>query len=109
MNQGPSQWINPAAFAVPANNIGRYGNSPVGSVLGPGTQAVSLSLFRTIPITERIKMRIGASAANAFNHPNYAVPSSLVLGNAAFGTINSMQGAEAGGPRAMQLTGRLTF
>ena len=109
VNQGPSLWINPAAFAVPANNIGRYGNSPVGSVLGPGTQAVSLSVFRTIPITERIKMRIGASAANALNHPNYAVPSSLVLGNAAFGTINSMQGAEAGGPRAMQLTGRLTF
>jgi len=109
VNQGPALWINPAAFAVPANNIGRYGNSPVGSVLGPGTQAVSLSLFRSIPITERVKMRIGVSAANALNHPNYAVPSSLVLGNAAFGTIAAMQSVEAGGPRALQLTGRVTF
>ena len=109
VNQGPTLWINPAAYAVPANNVGRYGNSPVGSVLGPGTQAVSLSVFRTIPIRERVKMRLGASAANAFNHPNYAVPTSLVLGNAAFGTINAMQGQEAGGPRALQLTGRVTF
>jgi len=109
VNQGPGLWINPAAYAVPANNIGRYGNSPVGSVLGPPTQAVSLSVFRSIPITERVKMRVGVSAANALNHPNYAVPTSLVLGNAAFGTITAMQGQEAGGPRAMQLTGRVTF
>jgi len=54
-------------------------------------------------------MRVGVSAANALNHPNYAVPTSLVLGNAAFGTITAMQGQEAGGPRAMQLTGRVTF
>jgi len=109
VNQGPTQWINAAAFAQPANNIGRYGNSPIGSVLGPGTQAVSLSLFRSIPITERVKARVGVSAANALNHANYAVPSSLVLGNAAFGVISAMQGQEAGGPRALQLTGRVTF
>jgi hypothetical protein len=109
VNQGPALWINPAAYAIPANNIGRYGNSPVGSVLGPGTQAVSLSVFRTVPITEHVKMRVGASAANALNHPNYAVPASLVFGNAAFGVINAMQNAEAGGPRALQLTGRVTF
>jgi len=48
-------------------------------------------------------------SANALNHANYAVPTSLVLGNAAFGTINAMQGQEAGGPRALQLTGRVTF
>jgi hypothetical protein len=109
VNQGPALWVNPAAFTTPANNIGRYGNSPVGSILGPSTQAVSLSVFRSIPITERVKMRVGVSAANALNHPNYAVPTSLVLGNAAFGTINAMQGQEAGGPRALQLTGRDTF
>ncbi len=107
--QSPSLWVNPAAFVVPANNIGRFGNSPVGAVNGPGTQVVSLSVFRTFPITERLKMRVGGSAANAFNHPNYANPTSLVLGNAQFGTITAMQTAEAAGPRALQLTGRVTF
>ncbi len=44
--QSIHQWINPAAFAVPANNIGRFGDSPVGAVIGPGTKALSLSLLQ---------------------------------------------------------------
>jgi hypothetical protein len=106
--QTPSNWINAAAFAVPNINIGRFGNSPVGSVMGPGTQAVSLSLFRSVAITERVHLRVGVAAANLLNHPNYATPA-LTLGNATFGTINSLQSAEGAGPRNLQLTGRLTF
>jgi hypothetical protein len=100
--------VNPGAFVTPPNNIGRFGNSAVGSVLGPGTQAVSLSLFRTIPIKERVKLRLGVSAANALNHPNWGNPA-LTLGNATFGTITTLQSAEASGPRQLQITGRLTF
>src|SRR5207253_4878262 len=50
-NQNINLWINKAAFAVPQNNIGRAGSSPVSSVVGPATQAVSLSLFKSINIT----------------------------------------------------------
>ena len=96
------------AFAVPANNIGRFGNSPIGSINGPGTQAVSLSLFRSLTLNEGVKLRLGVAAANALNHPNYGNPA-LTLGNATFGTINSMQSAEGAGPRNLQLTGRITF
>src|SRR5258708_11738927 len=39
-------WINSAAFAVPQNNIGRVGNAPVGNLVGPGTQAGSISLLK---------------------------------------------------------------
>ena len=53
-------------------------------------------------------MRIGASATNLFNHPNYGVPN-LSLGTAGFGTISSLQSAEDTGPRAIQLGGRITF
>ena len=35
-NPGAGLWINPAAFAVPPNNIGRPPDSPVGAVVGPG-------------------------------------------------------------------------
>jgi hypothetical protein len=107
-NQGPGLWINPAAFAVPNTNIGRFGNSPVGSVLGPGTQALSLSLFRSFTLREGVHLRLGVAGANTLNHPNYATPS-LTLGNATFGTITSMQSAEGAGPRNLQLTGRITF
>lgn len=45
--QSASLWINKAAFAVPPNNIGRDPDSPVGAVVGPGTQSVSVSLFKS--------------------------------------------------------------
>ena len=103
-----NNWVNAAAFALPPDNIGRFGNSAVGSVVGPGTQEVSLSIYRTFKYKERIALRLGASAANLFNHPNYGVPN-LSLGTAGFGTIGSLQTAEDTGPRAIQLGGRLTF
>src|SRR5260370_40803810 len=59
--QSVNQWINPAAFADPGDAIGRFGNASAGDVVGPGTQAVSLSLIRSINLTERLRMRIGRS------------------------------------------------
>ena len=109
VNQGMNQWINPAAFAIPANNIGRAGDSMVGAVVGPGTQALSLSMFKSFRIREGVRFQIGAAASNAFNHPNYAPPSSLTVGVPAFGQITSLQTAEGAGPRQVQLTGRITF
>jgi len=107
-NRSIDQWMNPAAFKAPPDNIGRFGNSPVGSVVGPGTQVVSLSIYRSFRFKERYAFRIGASAANLFNHPNYGVPD-LGIGNAAYGTIRSMQSAEDSGPRAIQFGTRFTF
>jgi hypothetical protein len=106
-----NQWINPAAFAVPPNNIGRFGDSQVGSVLGPGENTISLSLFKHIPITERIRVEIGGAAANLFNHPNYAIPAPLDLADvgSGFGQISNVLNVEGAGPRSIQLTGRLTF
>ncbi len=102
------QWINPAAFAIPANNIGRFGSSPIGSVIGPGTQAVSMSLFRSFKFTEHVQARFGVAAANLFNHPNYGTPG-LTLGTSTFGIISSQQSQEGSGPRSLQLSGRVTF
>ena len=107
-NQSPSQWLNPAAFAVPQNNIGRFGTVSVGSLQGPGTQAVSLSVMKQIKIREKTGFQFGAQAANLVNHVNYNPPST-VLNTSSFGTISSTQTAEGAGPRAIQLVGRFTF
>lgn len=107
--QSLNQWINPAAFADPPDAIGRFGDSQNGSVTGPGTQAVSLSLIKRIAFTERIRMEIGMQVSNAFNHPNYNPPGDLTLTDPAFGQVTSLQNAEGAGPRQIQLTGRLTF
>jgi hypothetical protein len=107
--QSINQWINPAAFTNPGNAIGRFGNASAGDVVGPGTQAVSISLIKTINLTERIRARIGAQVGNVFNHPNFAVPNSLLVGVAGFGQITALQVAEGAGPRDIQLTGRINF
>ena len=100
--------MNPAAFAIPANNIGRPGNSAIGSVIGPGTQALSLSLFKSVAIREGMKFQIGVAASNALNHANYTT-ANMNLGTAPFGTINNVQTQENGGPRSVQVTARLSF
>jgi hypothetical protein len=69
-NKSVDQWINPAAFADPGNAIGRFGDASAGSVVGPGSQVVSLSLIKSVNFTERIRARVGAQIANVFDHPN---------------------------------------
>jgi hypothetical protein len=108
-NQSIQSWINPTAFSIPANNIGRPGNSPIGSVLGPGTQAISVSLFKTVKFREAKSFQIGCAASNIFNHPNYGSPSLNLASPSSFGTITSMQSQENGGPRSLQLTARILF
>jgi len=107
-SQSPNQWFNPAAFRIPANNIGRFGDMAIGSVNGPGTQAVAMSLIKGIVFTETVRLQIGAQAANLFNHTNYAIPNA-VFGTSPFGTITDVQSAEGAGPRTIQLTARLVF
>jgi hypothetical protein len=101
-------WINPAAFALPPVNAGRFGTASVGDVAGPGTDAVSLSLIKSIKITEQLQFQFGAQAANALNHRNYDVPDQYV-DDAAFGTISGLQSAEGAGPRNIEITGRISF
>lgn len=101
-------WFNSAAFAVPANNIGRFGNASVGMIPGIGTEVVSASLMKTVRIKESTALYFGAQAANLFNHVNYTQPNTT-LTSSAFGTVSGVQTAEGAGPRAFQLTFRFTF
>jgi carboxypeptidase family protein len=101
-------WLQSAAFAVPANNIGRFGTSSVGSIPGIGTEVVSASLMKNVQIKEGMVFRFGTQAANIFNHVNYAQPNTS-LTTSPFGTVSSVQTAEGAGPRAFQMVGIFTF
>jgi len=107
-NKGLAQWLNPSAFTVPADNIGRFGNSAVGSVPGIGTEAISASLIKSVTIREGVHVQGGLQAANLFNHVNYEQPSTA-FNVGGFGQVNNVQSAEGSGPRAVQVTARLTF
>jgi hypothetical protein len=110
-----NNWLNPAAF--PYNNlensagtagIGRFGNAPVGGVVGPGTAIFSVSLRKDFAITEHTRFLFDAEAANVFNHRNYEPPN-MQADSSAFGQIPELQTAEGAGPRNLQLSARITF
>ena len=90
------------------NGIGRFGNAPVGGVIGPGTANFSLSLMKNFAITEKSKFQLGVEAANVFNHRNYEPPN-MQVDSSGFGSITALQTAEGAGPRSLELSGRITF
>jgi len=113
-----TQWLNPAAFPYKSLaigygtqnqiGIGRFGNAPVGGVVGPGTANFSLSMMKSVAIYEKTKLVIGLEAANVFNHRNYEPPN-MQVDSPSFGSITALQTAEGAGPRSLELSGRITF
>jgi hypothetical protein len=109
-----TQWLNPNAFPYldlqtpSGNGIGRFGNAPVGGVVGPGTDNFSLSLLKNTSFSEKGKLQFGLEAANVFNHRNYEPPN-MQVDSSAFGSITALQTAEGAGPRSLELTGRINF
>jgi len=119
--------LNPAGFQIPAPAgttppslpsssskgyvIGRFADEPVGYTTGPGENNVSLSAKKIIDFPEHIRLELGCAAANAFNHKNLATPQ-VSATSATFGAIGGLlsnTSGEAGGPRIVQFTGRITF
>ncbi len=109
-----TQWLNPNAFSYTnladedGNGIGRFGNAPVGGVVGPGTANFSMSLRKAVTLHEGVNLDFSVEAANVFNHRNYEPPN-MQVDASGFGSITGLQTAEGAGPRSLELTGRLSF
>ena len=82
-----NNYINAAAFSQPAEftfgNVGR--TIPL---FGPGFATWDLSLFKNIPIYERVKAEFRFEMLNAFNTPQFANPNTS-FGSNSFGKITS--------------------
>jgi len=85
---------------------------------GPGYFNTDMSLAKSVPLHEGVSVKLGLSAYNLFNHPNFATPVSNVLSpqfGESLSTVSpptSIYGAYLGGDasvRIVQLTGKLTF
>ena len=63
---------------LPYGTETNFGNIGRNSLFGPGYFNIDTTLYKNIPITERIKFVIGASAYNLLNHPHFAPPVSDV-------------------------------
>jgi hypothetical protein len=134
---GTKQWLNPSAFVSTVDPttggcVGgdsqancQFGNSGRNSVRGPHYTNSDLYITKTFPIREGITFRLDAQMFNAFNHPNFALPSEVEAGvpgisvPARFGTLEStispptgLLGVGLGGdssPRMIAFQGRIEF
>ena len=108
-SQTPGQWINLAAFAVPAR--GTWGTVGRNTLRGPGLFQVDLALQKRFAFNGSRNIEVRWEAFNAFNRQNLANPGTSISSPAAFGRItgplNNNYGT--GTARQMQLMLRVNF
>jgi len=122
------QWIDPTAFVCPGvpgwtsgqpctigdgpgtdlPPIGRFGNSGIGVVTGPGTINLSTGLGKTFGIAERMKLKVEGSFTNILNHVNLSDPQ-LQIDAPSFGQITRARSSDFGGYRTGQASVRIEF
>jgi Carboxypeptidase regulatory-like domain len=97
-----TNWFNPAAFAAPPAYA--FGNASRNSVVGPGMETVDISVVRSFPFTERLRLETRGEFFNALNHTNLGTPNRFV-NTAGFGSITEVTTPG----REIQLSARLSF
>jgi hypothetical protein len=88
--------------------IGRFGNSGVGIVVGPGTFAWNMGVMKQVRLTEKVVFRLEGSFTNLPNWNNLGDPV-MNLNDNAFGVIRGGRGVDFGGGRQGQVGARLQF
>lgn len=134
---GTKQWLNPEAFiSVVDPTTGactggdsttncQFGDSGRNTVRGAHFTNSDVYLTKNIPVRDAVTFRFEVQLFNAFNHPNFALPSTVQSGvpgvsiPARFGTLQStaspptgLFGVGLGGdssPRAIAFRGRFEF
>jgi len=134
---GTRQWLNPDAFvSVVDPETGactggdsaancQFGDAGRNTVRGPHFNYSDMYLTKRFSLTERLTLRFDTQLFNAFNHPSFALPSSVEAGApgesipAKFGTLEStispptgLLGVGLGGdssPRMIAFQARIEF
>ena len=110
---GIAEWINPAAFAMPAN--GTFGDAPRDVARGPGAWQIDMRTGKHVPLNERVQLEFRAEFFNIFNHPQYGLPQATAFASG-FGSISTtvntttpVSPVGTGTPREIQFALRLAF
>ena len=108
-NRSINSYFDVTCFPVPPSDIGRFGNSGVGILEGPGTVVWNTGVFKMFPVNEKLRFRLEASFTNVLNHANLGIPNMNVLAGSGFGVITTGQSQEGTGTRTGQLGLRMDF
>lgn len=90
---------------------GRFGNSGVNVLRGPGLHVHNVSLVKNIEITEKVKADLMLLVGNLFNRTNFNIPASNIS-VASGGVIGGVPGSfsgEKGGARQMEFRLRVAW
>ncbi len=93
----PQRWFDASAFTVPP--AGRFGNSGVNILEGPGIHAHHLTIIKEFRPTERLKVALQGNAADVSNRPHYAFPLANISIPGQVGRLNGPQGGGAANSR----------
>jgi hypothetical protein len=106
-NPGAQQYLNPAAFALPATGT----LSPMRplSVLAPGQTILDMGLSRYFPIHEAQKIQFKWEVFNVPNHANLPPPGLSLAVPATFGKMTGLGVPTTTGPRIMQFALKYEF
>jgi hypothetical protein len=94
--------ITSSAFVTPPAYT--FGNASRNILNGPGLVNFDFSVFKDIPITDRLRFQFRGEFFNLFNTPGLAEPNAI-FATSSFGTISSTSNNN----REIQLAGKLIF
>ncbi len=91
----PTDWVNPAAFAIPAP--GTFGNLGRDALHGPGIAQLDLTLSKRFYMTEKINLEFRSEIYNLLNHAIFQAPGGGIvrLTNALGTGSNQLQPGQA--------------
>jgi hypothetical protein len=104
-----SEWINPKALSVPANDT--WGNLGTDVARGPGLFQIDTAISRRIYIRERTNLMLRMEVFNLFNHPQLGNPN-VNFSSPLFGQITSISNTTpigTGTARSVQFAARFAF
>jgi hypothetical protein len=78
-----NQWVNPAAFSLPAP--GTFGNLQRDFLTGPHTVTMDYAVMKDTQIKEQTRLQFRAEFFNLLNHANFALPNAAAFVQTPFG------------------------
>ena len=98
------QYFNLSAFSQPGPYT--FGNTPrlLAYLRAPGPANIDFSVFKNIPIHERIHLQFRAESFNSLNHPEFGIPNTAI-GAATAGVISAQNNL----PRDIQFALKLIY
>jgi len=104
-------WFDTSCFVAPPEGAGRFGNSGVNVIEGPGLHTHNVTIVKNFKFTERVNLDVMTLIGNIFNHPNFLFPAADISTDDAgvIGGTHNLYSGERAGQRMIEFRARIRF